>query len=80
MEQELNRNPSDGTTDAESIAAEIYGLNSTDAKLNVMRSLLADIKMIAEHGIPYYAFGDNEAACDMNNRLAEIYSLASNDV
>lgn len=38
--------------------------------------LLDKIKSIALHNIPYYAFGDNEAACEMSNRLVEIYKLA----
>jgi len=35
--------------------------------------LLCEIMRIADHQIPGYAFGDNQAACDMDNRLREIY-------
>jgi hypothetical protein len=31
---------------------------------------------LADHQIPGYAYGDNEAACDMDLRLREIYTLA----
>jgi hypothetical protein len=27
---------------------------------------------LANHGIPFYAYGDNEAACDMASRLEQI--------
>lgn len=39
--------------------------------------VLHAIMVLAEHGIPGYAFGDNEAACEMDNRLSEICRLAS---
>jgi len=35
--------------------------------------LLCEIMRIADHQIPGYAFGDNQAACDMDMRLREIY-------
>lgn len=30
----------------------------------------------AQHGIPYYAYGDHEAACEMDRLLTEISSIA----
>ena len=36
--------------------------------------LLCEIIRIADHQIPFYAYGDNQAACDMDNRLQEIYT------
>lgn len=39
--------------------------------------LAAEIRLhrdIANHCIPQYAYGDNEAACDMANRLQSIAS------
>ena len=39
--------------------------------------VLHAIMVLAEHGIPGYAFGDNEAACEMDNRLSEICRLAA---
>ena len=38
--------------------------------------LLSDLMGLADHQIPGYAFGDNEAACDMDMRLKEIYTMA----
>jgi len=38
--------------------------------------LLCAIMQLADHQIPGYAYGDNEAACDMDLRLREIYTLA----
>ena len=38
--------------------------------------LLSDLVDLADHQIPGYAFGDNEAACDMDMRLKEIYTMA----
>jgi len=40
---------------------------------NIICSILEDIANTADHQIPYYAYGDNEAACDMGLRLKEIY-------
>lgn len=37
--------------------------------------LLDGIENDANHGIPFYAYGDNEAACDMAHRLESILSL-----
>lgn len=36
--------------------------------------LLDGIENDANHGIPFYAYGDNEAACDMAHRLESILS------
>jgi hypothetical protein len=36
---------------------------------------LEEIKALTEHNIPYYGYGDNEAACELANRLAEIYKI-----
>jgi hypothetical protein len=33
------------------------------------------INELCAHGIPYYAYGDNQAACEMANRLKEIANL-----
>lgn len=38
--------------------------------------ILDDIAKTANHQIPFYAYGDNEAACDMSDRLQEIYEKA----
>lgn len=35
-------------------------------------SILEGAAQIAEHGIPYYAYGDNEAACEMASRLKQL--------
>ena len=39
---------------------------------------LAEIKNLADHQIPSYAYGDNEAATDMSRRLWEILQIAAN--
>jgi hypothetical protein len=38
---------------------------------------LADIARLANHGIPYYAYGDNQAGCEMAHRLESILKLCS---
>ena len=43
---------------------------------DVICSILENISRIANHQIPYYAYGDNQAACDMDLRLKEIYEIA----
>jgi len=43
---------------------------------NEICNILEDIAHIADHQIPYYAYGDNEAACEMSSRLKEIYDKA----
>lgn len=42
-----------------------------------MRTALERIGIQADHQNPFYAFGDNEAACDMSARLDNIHNLAS---
>jgi len=42
----------------------------------VICNILEDIAKTANHQIPFYAYGDNEAACDMDLRLKEIYDKA----
>lgn len=49
-----------------------------------LKALLADlsdrleeIETHADHQIPYYAFGDNEAGCNMSSRLATILHIAN---
>ena len=37
-----------------------------------MIDIVCEMLHIANHEIPYYAYGDNEAACDMSNRLVKI--------
>lgn len=39
------------------------------------REALDKSKMIADHCIPVYAYGDNEAACDMSYKLKQIFTL-----
>ncbi|MBK9067306.1 MAG: hypothetical protein IPL76_10565 [Gemmatimonadetes bacterium] len=41
-----------------------------------MEEALGEIERKAAHFIPFYAYGDNEAACDMSDRLSEIAALA----
>lgn len=44
-----------------------------------LRKLLYALNMIIEmtdHQIPYYAYGDNQAACEMAQRLADIKTQA----
>lgn len=49
------------------------------AKLEAAQSSLEEIAMLADHQIPAYAFGDNEAACDLASRVSSIYKLAAFD-
>ncbi|KKM64656.1 hypothetical protein LCGC14_1499240 [marine sediment metagenome] len=39
-----------------------------------MEAMLNEIMQTADHQIPYYAYGDNQAACDMSHRLETIYN------
>ena len=56
---------------------------SQSALLDAIRSCLDK----SDHGIPHYAYGDNQAACEMHDRLDEIrkelgvvyFSLANNE-
>jgi len=40
--------------------------------------LLTQILELSNHEIPYYAYGDNEAACEMSERLNKITSIIVN--
>ena len=42
------------------------------ARIAQMREALELVKRDAPHNIPYYAFGDNEAACEMSRKLENI--------
>lgn len=39
--------------------------------------LLEDIDRLCNHGIPFYAYADSEAGCDLARRLDEIRALAA---
>ncbi len=43
-----------------------------------MEEMLNEILQIADHQIPFYAYGNNQAACDMGKRLETIYHLSNN--
>lgn len=45
-----------------------------------MNEVLEQIARLAQHYIPYYAYGDNEAACEMSHRLEKIYKLACENI
>ena len=36
---------------------------------------LEEIKTLTAHNIPYYGYGDNEAACELADRLSKIYKI-----
>jgi hypothetical protein len=38
--------------------------------------IVDEIIRLCRHGIPCYAYGDNQAACEMSTRLHQIYELA----
>lgn len=42
-----------------------------------VREAVEEIHRLTEHGIPVYAYGDNEAACALANRLADIAALTA---
>jgi hypothetical protein len=42
---------------------------------NELKNILSEIESICNHYIPYYAYGDNEAACDMHRRLNNIKKI-----
>ena len=58
---------------------ELIAARSELAKLREERDavveLLAEVEQQADHGIPPYAYGDNEAACEFVHRLDQILSL-----
>lgn len=54
-----NTKPQDGDA--------VSSLSSSD-----MLAILEACMQSCDHQIPYYAYGDNQAACDMSNRLRQI--------
>nr|BDD47549.1 hypothetical protein 1 [Legionellales bacterium] len=45
---------------------------ATDKELKYLLDELNSMKTLSDHQIPYYAFADNEAANDMDNRLRDL--------
>jgi len=41
-----------------------------------LEELFEKIKECADHQIPFYAYGDNEAACRMSDYLEKIWDMA----
>lgn len=41
-----------------------------------LRKYWVGVKRASDHQLPYYAYGDNEAACEMSSRLSTIGSFA----
>jgi len=60
----------DGFFDALQLAAKINA--EGQAREQQLREALELVKRDARHYIPHYAFGDNEAACEMNRLLENI--------
>jgi len=42
-----------------------------------LREMISEIESTANIGIPYYAYGDNEAACEMASALNQIAEMAN---
>ena len=51
---------------------EITRLNKL---VEYQRDLLERIQVISDHQIPYYGYGENQAACDMAYRLSQIFAI-----
>ena len=45
------------------------------ARIEVDREKMEEAAKLADFQIPYYAYGDNEAACDMAHRLTRILEI-----
>ncbi|MBK5203831.1 MAG: hypothetical protein JJD98_00030 [Polaromonas sp.] len=45
------------------------------AERDALKVAMEDAGLLADHGIPFYAYGDHEAACEMANRLNAIKEL-----
>ena len=41
-------------------------------RCDALVSILETAENLAEHQIPFYAYGDNQAACEMSDRLTQI--------
>jgi hypothetical protein len=76
---------------AEAYAAEVSQANSfleeqtaqllasraqLEARVRELTEALDEIAHDAQHNIPYYAYGDNQAACEMADRLSRIREKA----
>jgi len=70
---ELERSLADAVEAQQVIGLKLAHAEAENARLRVG---LDAIGMLAEHNIPSYAFGDNEAACDMAGRLSDIRDLS----
>jgi len=61
---------------------EIYKLEEKNKKLEAenkqLRELLKEIQELSNHGIPFYAYGDNEAGCKLNYVLNNINMIIIN--
>jgi hypothetical protein len=62
------------------VDSKLYTLQPEGEPPGRSSELLADglmeIVKLADHCIPFYAYGDNEAACDMSHRLQQITKAA----
>lgn len=55
------------------VAADYYGKQPVSVGYSEISGMLEEIINLTQHGIPVYAYGDNEAACSMSQILNEIY-------
>jgi hypothetical protein len=62
-----------GSEAAPWVIAEVVALEARMARLE---EELREIEKEAGHGIPFYAYGDSEAGCDLAHRLTSIFNRA----
>lgn len=48
-------------------------LQAATARVTELERQLAEAGDLCKHGIPLYAYGDNEAACELANRIEQIF-------
>lgn len=53
-------------------------IEELEAEVKRLQNALEEIGEAADHGIPFYAYGDNEAGCEFSTRLKLICSQADN--
>ena len=65
----------DGKWHADELANLAAKLERDAQNLPDILTLLTSIVMVANHQIPFYAYGENQAACEMATRLHKITAM-----
>jgi len=52
----------------------VYALK---AEIKRLKTIILNVQKLCDHNVPYYAYGDNEAAADFADRLNKIYAICA---